>query len=218
MIKTAIKYCRRKLRDLFKESLSKSDRKDMKDKPFVIICNNCWGAEVYQWYGRSYNSPFVGLFIHGPCYHKLLSNFDFYMNQKLEFIEKSKYKQPYWDTRTYPIANLGDIEIHFSHFKDKEIAKEKWERRTERMLKVTDKDNYFFKICDRRGNDAFIEAFHKLPYKNKISYALKDYKSLKNVNHIKINEKAKEGNYVVNGKKLYKITFLYFDLHQWLKS
>jgi len=218
MIKTAVRYFRRKFRDLFKERLSKSDRRDMKDKPFVIISNNCWGAEVYQWYGRSYNSPFIGLYINGPCYHKLLSNFDYYMSQKLVFIEKSKYPQPDWDKRTYPIANLGDIEIHFSHHENKEIAREKWERRTERMLTVADKDNYYFKICDRRGNGEFIEAFHKLPYKNKLSYSLKGYKSLKNMNHIKVKEKAKEGNFVVNGKKLYKVTFLYFDLHQWLKG
>jgi len=217
MINAALKYFKRKFRDTFKETLSNSDRKDLKDKPFVIIASNCWGAEVYQWYGRPYNSPFIGLFFYGPCYYKLLSNFDFYMSQKLEFIEKSKYPEPHRDW-LYPIAKLGDIEIHFSHYDNKEIAKEKWERRTERMLTVSDKDNYFFEISDRDRNDEFIEAFHKLPYKNKISYSLKDYKSLKNVNHIKINEKDKNGNYVVNGKKLYKLTFLYFNLHKWLKN
>ena len=218
MIDGALKYFRRKIRDSFKKTLSKSDRKDINGKPFVIISDDCWGAEIYQWYGRPYNTPFVGLFIFGPCYYKLLSNFDFYMSQKLEFIEKSKYPQPHWDDRVYPIAKLDDIEVHFSHYKNKEIALEKWERRTQRMLKETDKNNYFFKICDRRRNDEFIEDFHKLPYKNKISYSLKGYKSLKNVNHIKINEKDKNGNYVVNGKKLYKLTFLYFNLHKWLKD
>ena len=218
MINVALKYFKRKIRDVFKETLSKSDRKDINGKPFVIISDDCWGAEIYQWYGRPYNTPFVGLFIFGPCYYKLLSNFDFYMSQKLEFIEKSKYASPRWDDVVYPIGKLADIEIHFLHYENKEIALEKWERRTERMLTETDKNNYFFKISDRERNDEFIEDFHKLPYKNKISYSLKDYKSLKNVNHIKINEKSKKGNYVVNGKKLYKLSFLYFDLHKWLKN
>ena len=217
MIKKGLKYSKRKIRDTFKESLSQADRKDLGDKPFVLVSNNCWGAEVYQWYGRAYNSPFIGMFFYGPCYHKVLSNFDFYMKQKLEFIEKSKYPEPHRDW-IYPIAKLGDIEVHFSHYEDKDIAKEKWERRTQRMLEETNKDNYFFKICDRDRNDEFIEAFHKLPYKNKISYSLKEYKSLKKANHVKISEKDKNGDFVINGKKLYKITFMYFNLHNWLKN
>lgn len=217
MIKIGLKYFKRKFRDSFKERLSKSDRKDLGDKPLVIISNNCWGAEVYQWYGRPYNTPFIGLFIYGPCYYKLLSDFDFYMNQNLEFIEKSKYPEPHRDW-TYPIAKLGDIEVHFSHYENKDIAKEKWERRTQRMIKERNKDNYFFKICDRDRNDEFLEAFHNLPFKNKISYSLKDLNSVKKRNHIKINEKDKNGDYVVNGKKLYKITFMYFNLHNWLKN
>ena len=161
------KFVKRKVRDRFKKYLSKSDIEDLGDKPFVVISNNCFGAEVYQWYQRPYNTPFIGLFIYGPCYFKLLSNFDHYMDQDLEFIEKSKYTEPHraW---LYPIARLDDIEIHFSHYENEEIAREKWTRRTARMKKEKDKDNYFFKICDRDGNDKLIEDFHRLPYKKKI--------------------------------------------------
>lgn len=216
MIKKIIVFIRRKLRDSFKNYLSGSDIKDIGNKNFVIISNNCWGAEVYQWYKRAYNSPFIGLFIYGPCYLKLLSNFDYYMNQKLEFVNYSKYPNR---AVTYPIGKLDDIEIHFSHYESEVIAKEKWERRTIRMLEEKDKDNYYFKICDREEvNDNLIEKFHKLPYKNKISYSLHNIKSLKNKHHIKINQKDKKKETVVNGKKLYKLTFLYFDLHQWLKA
>lgn len=30
---------------------------------------------------------------------------------------------------TYPIALLGDVEIHFLHYDNETVAKEKWERR-----------------------------------------------------------------------------------------
>jgi uncharacterized protein (DUF1919 family) len=216
IINQPINFIRRKVRDHFKETLSKSDRNDLRDKEFVIISNNCWGGEVYQWYARPYNSPFIGVLLNGSCYYKLLSNFDYYINQKLEFIEKSKYEEPQ-KPRTYPIAKLDDIEVHFVHYDSKEIALEKWERRTERMLKFTDKNNYYFKICEDTGNDKFIEAFHKLPYKNKISFSREKNNSLTEVNHVKIKQKNRDGSFV-NGKKLYKLTFLYFDLHQWLKS
>jgi len=217
MIRKLIVFIRRKFRDSFKNYLSGGDIKDIGNKNFVVISNNCWGTEVYQWYKRPYNSPFIGLFIYGPCYLKLLSNFDHYMNQRLEFISTSKYPGPHraW---TYPIAKLDDIEIHFSHYESEAISREKWERRTARMLEEKNMNNYYFKICDRDRNDEFIEEFHRLPYKNKISYALRDIDSLKDRNHLKMNEKDKNGNYVINGKKLYKLTFLYFNLHKWLKA
>ncbi len=212
-------FIKRKLRDSFKKYLSNNDIKDLGNKNFVIISNNCWGAEVYQWYKRPYNSPFIGLFLYGSCYLKLLSNFDYYMNQKLNFIKghETKYKYPYkdWD---YPVGRLDDIEIHFTHYKSEEIAREKWERRTARMLEEKNIDNFYFKICDREISNEIIENFHQLPFKNKISFSIRHIKSLKNKNHIKINKKDKKGNYVINGKQLYKLTFLYFDLHKWLKA
>lgn len=218
-------FIRRKVRHTFRNWLSQSDRKEMGDKKFVIVSNNCWGGEVYQWYGRPYNTPFVGLFIYGPCYHKLLSNFDHYMSQKLEFIEmsKSKYAEtgPFPELKpgqVYPVGKLDDIEIHFLHYESEEIASSKWERRTARMLKETDKDNYFFKTCDKWGNDEYFEEFHGLPYKNKISFSIKNYDELKGANHIQIKQKDKNGDYVVNGRKLFKLTFLYFNLLKWLKN
>ena len=65
MINATLKYFKRTSRDTFKETLSISDRKNLNDKPFVIISDNCWGAEVFQWYGRPYNTPFIGMFIYG---------------------------------------------------------------------------------------------------------------------------------------------------------
>lgn len=218
MINNIIFFLKRKFRDLFKKYLSTNDIKDLGNKNFVIISNNCWGAEVYQWYKRPYNSPFIGLLLYGSCYLKLLSNFDFYMNQKLEFLNKSKYPAALLRDQVYPIAKLFDIEIHFIHYHSEKIAKEKWERRTARMLEEKNINNYYFKMCDREGNDEFLEEFHKLSYKNKISYGLKDLSLTKNKNHIVIKEKEKNGKYIVNGKKLYKITFHYFDLHKWLKA
>ena len=37
-------------------------------------------------------------------------------------------------------------------------------------------------------------------------------------NHIVLQEKDKDGDYAPNGKKQYKLTFMYFDLHRWLKG
>lgn len=210
-------FVQRKVRDRYKNHFSRKDIEDLGDKPFVIVSNNCWGGEVYQWYQRPYNSPFIGLFIYGPCYNKLLNDFDHYMDQPLEFIESSKYPGPHRDWE-YPIARLDDIEVHFSHYKSREEARQKWERRKKRMRQVTDKDRYFFKICDRDSNDKFIKAFHELPFRNKISYALPENVSLDRDKHLSMWHRDKKQDTVPNGKKQFKLTFLYFDLHQWLKS
>jgi uncharacterized protein (DUF1919 family) len=91
----------------------------------VLISRNCWGGQAYQSLGLPYNSPFVGLFLFGPCYMKLLRDFDSYMQMELEFIEISKYADAY---NNHPIALLGDVEIHFQHYGSIEEAREKWNK------------------------------------------------------------------------------------------
>lgn len=204
----------RKIRQQFRGYYSGIDIEIVKDKEFVLISNNCWGGSAYQWYKKPYNTPFVGLFIYGPCYLKLLKNFEQYMDHSLTFISKSKYPSI---GKSYPIGMLKDIEIHFEHFKSEEEAREKWERRTARMHEVTNLDRYFFKICDRElTTKSDLIEFHKLPFKNKISFSIKDYDELKVCNHIKVLESDKKKACVPNGKKLYELTYLYYDLNKWL--
>jgi len=214
MLRKSNVFLKRKFRQNFKEQLSKKDIALLKDKDFVVISNNCWGGALYQWYKRPYNSPFIGLFLYGPCYLKLLSNFEHYMQQQLEFVTSSTYPDR---AVTYPIAKLDDIEIHFTHYDSETEAKTKWERRTSRMLSETNIDDYYFKICDReRVTKAHILQFHKLPFKNKISFALNDFDGLQIENHIKVYESHKNNKkYVPNGKKLFKLTFLYVDVNKW---
>ncbi|AJR04620.1 DUF1919 domain-containing protein [Siansivirga zeaxanthinifaciens] len=204
----------RKFRKQFNEHFRAKDIEILKDKEFLIISNNCWGGSVYQWYKRPYNTPFVGLFIYSSCYLKMLRNFEYYMGQTLTFISESKYPST---GKSYPIGLLKDIEIHFEHYKNEDEAREKWERRTKRMLEVNNIDNFFLKICDREliSKSDLIE-FHKLPFKNKISFSINDYDELKKCNHIKILECDKKRACVPNGKKLYELTYLYYDLNKWL--
>lgn len=217
MFKKISIFSKRKVRQVFKKRLNKKDIAFLKNSNFVLISNNCWGGAAYQWFERPYNSPFIGLFLYGPCYIKLLQNFDEYMHQKLIFVSESRYPDR---KLTYPLATLNDIEIHFTHYATEEEAKNKWERRTLRMLEEKNRDHYFFKICDReRVSNKILEEFHQLPFKNKISFSVKNLSTLKNKNHFKIhNTDRKNKNHVPNGKKLFKLTFYYFDLPKWLCS
>lgn len=209
-------YARRKMRKHFKVFAEK-DRSALKNKDFVIITNNCWAGQVYQWYQLPYNTPFVGLFIYGPCYIKLLKNFDYYMAQELKFAAESKYKDR---AKIYPVGLLDDIEIHFQHYATEEEAREKWERRTARMLVNNNKDNYFFMIADReRVTKEMLEEFHTLPYKNKISFAACGLENVSIQEHIVVYERPKSKKLETpNGKKMFNLTFLYVDLVKWLNT
>ncbi len=208
-------FLKRKFRQYFKSLLCVRDISLLKDKNFVIVSNNCWGGSLYQWYKRPYNSPFVGLFLYGPCYLKLLANFEHYMKQKLQFVLESEYPDR---PITYPLAKLDDIEVHFTHYDSREEAKLKWERRVSRMQEEQNMDNYYFHICDReRVTKQHLLEFHKLPYKNKISFAIYNHEGLESSNHFKVLQQTKgEKKNVPNGRKLFKLTFLYLDVNKWL--
>ena len=214
MFRKYINYIRRKFRVIFKRYFRSRDIAQVKNKNFVIISDDCWGGSVYQWYKRPYNTPFVGLFLYAPCYMKLLSNFDYYMDKELEFVDSTRYPDL---PKTYPVGVLGDIEIHFPHYATEEEAQKKWGRRTARMKEEKNKDNFFFKFSDGTGATANdFEVFHKLPFKNKLSISVKGYESLKGKDHIKMYESyGNKKERVPNGVKLFKLTFIYFNLNNW---
>ena len=202
---------------LFKKYYSKRDIELLKDKNFVIVCDNCWAGSVYQWLERPYNSPFISIGFYGDCYIKLLSNFDYYMSLPLNFVKESKYKNR---KITYPIAKLDDVELHFTHYNSEEEAKTKWERRTARMQEETNKDNYIFKMCDAwYASEQNFKDFNELPLKNKLSFSINAYDKLNLKNHYQILERdKKDKNKVPNGVKLFKLTFIYLNLFKWKKN
>ncbi len=210
-------FIKRKIRQYFKSFFASRDIKRLTNTDFVIISRNCWGGQVYQYLQKPYNTPFVGLFLFGPCYMKLLSNFDDYMQLEMEFIPVSKYPE---SKNNYPIGILKDVEIHFQHYETIEEAKDKWNRRRDRMLENTNKDNYFFMVCDRRRiNAQDLTNFHELPFKNKVSFAFFNISANKTINHIRFfNSRNNKTNRIPNGKKRFKLSFLYFDVVHWLNS
>lgn len=132
-------FLRRKIRNGFSSFFQKKDIARLQNKDFVLISRNCWGGQVYQWLNIPYNTPFVGLFLFGPCYMKLLRDFERYMAIDLKFIEQSKYAEV---EEIYPIGILDDVEIHFQHYNGIEEARDKWNRRKKRML-AHNKTNFF---------------------------------------------------------------------------
>lgn len=206
-------FLRRKINKQFK----KSDVTLLRNTNFIIISNNCFGGQVYKSFGLPYNTPFVGMFLYGPCYLKLLQNFEKYLTKDLVFIQESVYKDR---EKTYPVAKLGDIELHFSHYTTEKEASEKWYRRRNRILNNFDLDNFYFVISDReRVDKGIIKEFHNLPFKNKLSFGAKTIQGLCPLKHVAVFEAFKRNQIQVpGGTKLFKISSLYFDFENWINK
>ena len=122
----------------------REDRNELKEYQFTIVSNNCFGGILYKQLRKEYLSPFVGLFITGRDYLKLVNRFDYYMEQDLLFsnTSKSDYVNGLKEMKpNLPIGKLDDVEVVFLHYFSNAEALEKWLRRKSRM----NLDNMIFK-------------------------------------------------------------------------
>ncbi|MBQ7170770.1 MAG: DUF1919 domain-containing protein [Clostridia bacterium] len=165
---------KRSVRGLFSRVRGKRQQKRrqarLKTKDFSILCNNCWGGFLYQFFGLPYRTPTVGLFFLGRDFVKFAADFERYLAQELVFIpwESSAYYDFLKDETPYPVAKLDDIEIYFMHYHSEEEAREKWNRRKERI----NRDKLLFKLSEREGcSREDVERFVALPLKNKICFS-----------------------------------------------
>lgn len=179
--------------------LSKIRNKKLKNKNFTVISNNCFAGWVYRIYNLPYETPTAGLFIMPKCFLKMINNLNYYMEREVEFIDKeeSMYKD-YLSEKLdnfgqYPIGKIDDIEIHFLHYKTKEEAKEKWDRRKKRI----NYDRIIYKFNDQNGCTLEdIKSFVQNPkLKNKICFVSNKEFNIEGTYFIKEFDKNK---YVIN--------------------
>lgn len=152
------------------EGNKKNIRDNLKVKEFTIISNNCWGGSIYQKYGLKYCTPTVGLFISGHDFVKLCSDLQNYLTYDLEFIkwENSSLYHSLENKQPYPIAKLKDIEVYFMHYSSEQEAREKWNRRKERI----NLQHMLFKLSQRENcSKEDVEQFMRIPFENKICFA-----------------------------------------------
>ena len=153
-------------------------RKQLKSTDFTIISNNCWGGMIYESYNLPKESPTVGMFFMAKDYIEFLSDLRGYVNGKLTFIkpEESRWKdmpQVSEDKRfgSYPVGVLSNgknsIEIFFLHYHSEQEAREKWERRVQRI----NWNKLLIKFNDQNGcTEKEVNKFMKMAYKNKLFF------------------------------------------------
>ncbi len=159
-----------------------------------------------------YTSPTVGLYFFAADYIKFVKNLSYYLSLDIQFIkiEKSKnFSKKDYERYSCPIGVLGDVEIIFLHYKSEDEAKDKWNRRIERI----NWDNLIVKFNDQNNcNKDMIYEFDELPYKNKICFIANKLDGVKS--SIVMTEYS--GNeYVVNDTTKYT---RYINITTWLNN
>ena len=174
MIKRIIAKLKRITNDIARKKINKKLIKRLKNTNMTLISSNCNGGILLHDLKCKFNSPFVNLFLKAEDYIKLLENFESYMNREVQFIESEQ--------RNYPVGKLGDISLHFLHYKNKEEAYEKWNLRKQRI----DMSNFFIIFTDRDGcNKELLVRFENLPYKNKVVFVHNPMPEIKSSFYIK---------------------------------
>ena len=125
---------------------------------FTVISNTCVGYMVMQKFNIKYNNPFIGsLIIDDDDYIKLVNNFMEYINYKPVLYIPNNEKNNKYTQQTnskyyihdainvpYPIFLLKDIEIHYVHENNNEIALNKFNKRIERLKKMINNNHKIF--------------------------------------------------------------------------
>lgn len=185
---------------------------------FCIVSNNCWGAHVYKNAGMPYATPFVGVAIDSHDYLKLLSNWHWIRslpvfrsvssNAAIEKIRRQR--QHLW-----PIGVIeGEVEIHFMHELDWDVAIEKWRRRVDRIPEC--RDRLFIKFDDVDGiGDEEIERFRMLDFPNKVFFTSSKKRSTLYPQSVFI---PTDDGKLPDGWSLSKISPLYFDSAAWISG
>lgn len=157
----------------------------IQSRDFCVIASNCTGTLPYRFLNLPYNTPTVNLFLFAPCYLKFVRHLDYYLSLPLVFNPKSRYKQGEkirdGYQHHYPIGTLDDIEVHFMHYHDETDARDKWERRKQRIngsnmtLAMTDKDLF---------TPELLYEFDELDYPNKYVLTAKHWPDIKSAIHV----------------------------------
>lgn len=188
-------------------------RRRLKNKNFTILTDTCIGGVIYHELGLQFLSPTINLWMHDKDFYKFVNNLGYYLALPLKFVE---------GIENYPTAYLGDILIHFNHYKTNEEAEAKWEERKKRI----NYDNLFIIASDRPLNSNPVtyedmKSLEKIKCRGKIVFSTRMYPDVPYIIHL---PKDKEGDFV-NTYMLDKTNILHrwkwekvFDYVSWLNN
>jgi uncharacterized protein (DUF1919 family) len=190
-------------------------RSKLKNKDFSIIGNNCFTGGIYHKFGLPYNTPTIWTYIYPQDYLRFLENLDWYLKQPLHFKKETDHEMAHrfctQTHKTFPIGVLGDIEIHFMHYKTEQEALEKWTRRAKRI----NMNNLFVVFSDGdEFSEEYLERFEKMPISKKIFFSSKPRSKSKTTIFIRECQDSPVVYDMTKNRKYEK----YVDLIKWLNN
>lgn len=143
------------------------------NKDATLISDDCIAGMVCSELGINLNTPFFNGGLSCSDFIKFLSNWDFYINQPLNFVTDPNHQ--------FPVGKIGDIIYWFVHYKSTKRAKQIWEI----GKKLMHLNNAFYIMTEKPGctyDD--LAAFDALPLKNKVMLTHKPYPEFKSAVYI----------------------------------
>lgn len=152
--------------------INRHNRKRLQNRDFTLLCNNCNGGVITHDLGLQFRSPTVNMFFYGDHFFKFCERLEYYLEQELTLCREPIHKPDC----EYPVCNLGDLELHFLHYKDFAEAKETWTRRCQRI----NRENLFIMWTFFGGTDREqLARFDRLPFENKVAFTEKEFPEYK---------------------------------------
>ena len=190
-------------------------RRELKNKDFSLISNNCIAGIIYHDLNLKFLTPTINLWIPSEYYIIFLLNLK-------EAISAEIYEECNTD-KPYPVGYITlqsqeKIQIHFMHYKSFKEAKTKWDERKRRI----NWNNLFILFeVGKSTIPQIIDEFLNLPYKHKIAITDKSYSDSLEIKSLELYDDE-----YINGKILLYKPYPYdykrylddFDYVQWLNE
>ncbi len=181
------------------DRINAHNRARLKNFSPTLVCSNCTGGFIYHWLGLKFTSPFINLFLWPKDFVTALENWEEFITSKIEQVDLGLQ---------YPVGRIitkgGTIDIHFMHYSSFQEALKKWNDRKTRMEK--DPNKIGFMLTNWEEDEAILERFSKLPFRNKIAFTpgkLKDIPFTFNLRGLQKIKSPKQLYYTAkyNGKR-----------------
>lgn len=142
-------------------------RKRLHNTNITFLCPNCIGGILFHDLGLKFMSPTVNLMMTQPDFVKFVLNINDYLKQEFQFYNHPEYN--------CPCAYLGDISVHFTHYKSNEEALTKWKDRVTRIQK----ENMFVFLEERDSlTKEEMVRLKNLKVKGLVVFTANDYEDL----------------------------------------
>ena len=152
-------------------------------EPICFLSSNCLGGVISHDLGMKFISPTVNLWMSPQDFVCFVAELDKYLFLDLEDCGK--------DEEGKPIAKLGELYIHGTHYKSFNELKEKWNERKQRV----DKYRIFLLLTDQNGcNNEVVERFMVLPYPKLFFTSNERYRTYESAVYIDSDKYKKRNN------------------------